>query len=83
GVVGGWLAGEVAAGRCRPLPLPLLVQLLIGPMLLHASTRSLVEDLFRDPPPPRDQIVETLTAAYCRAVALPPPTEEDRAAGVP
>ena len=82
GVVGGWLAGEVAAGRCRPLPLPLLIQLLIGPMLLHASTRGLVEDLFRAPPPPRDEVIETLTAAYCRAVALPP-TQDDQAAGGP
>lgn len=73
GLVRGWLEAEVAAGRCRPLPATLLVQLLIGPMLLHAPTRDLVAGLLGEAPPPRDAVVETLTAAYCRAVALPPP----------
>lgn len=76
GLVGGWLTREVAAGRCRPLPLPLLIQLLIGPMILHASTRGLVEGLIGEPPPPRETVIETLTAAYCRAVALPPPPQD-------
>lgn len=80
GIIHGWLAGEVAAGRCRPLPIPLLIQLLVGPMLVHAPTRGLVEAVLGEPPPPRGTVVETLTAAYCRAVALPPPTEPDPAA---
>jgi AcrR family transcriptional regulator len=74
GVVRGWLEAEVAAGRCRPLPTTLLVQLLIGPMLLHAPTRGLVAGLLGEAPPPRETVVDTLTAAYCRAVALPPPS---------
>ena len=73
--IGRWLVGEVAAGRCRPLPLPLLIQMLIGPMILHAPTRGLVEYLIGAPPPAREVVIETLTAAYCRAVALPPPAE--------
>jgi AcrR family transcriptional regulator len=77
GLVRGWLAAEVAAGRCRPLPIPLLVQLLVGPMFAHVATRDLSERVIGEPPAPREEVIETLTAAYCRAVALPPPTEED------
>ena len=82
GAIGGGLMGEVAAGRCRWLPLPLLIQMLIGPMILHALTRGLVHQLTGAPPPPREVVIETLTAAYCRAVALPPAAAEpDSAAG--
>jgi AcrR family transcriptional regulator len=68
--VGRWLAGEVAAGRCRPLPLPLLLQLLAGPLLLHATTRDLVERVSGIAPTDREDVIEKLTAAYCRAVGL-------------
>ncbi len=78
GVVRGWLAAEVAAGRCRPLPIPLLIQLLVGPMLAHVATRGLVERVLGEPPTPREEVIETLTAAYCRAVALPPPNAPER-----
>ena len=71
--VGRWLAAEVAAGRCRPLPLPLLGQLLFAPMGLHATTRPLVEAVTGMPSPPREEVIELLTQAFCRAVALPPP----------
>ena len=71
GVVGGWLTREIAAGRCRPLPLPLLIQLLMGPMILHAPTRGFVEGLTGQPLPSRETVIETMTGAYCRAVALP------------
>ena len=77
GSVGRWLAMEVEAGRCRRLPLPLLLQLLAGPMALHAPTRGLVERASGLTPPPRDQVIDLLTDAYCRAVALAPPAEAD------
>lgn len=49
--VGGWLAAEVRAGRIRPLPLPLLVQQLIGPLAVHMLLRpALRGDLARDLP---------------------------------
>ena len=73
--VGGWLGEEVAAGRCRPVPLPLLVQLLTAPMALHATTRDLVPRLTGMPAPPREEVIDVLTAAFCRAVALPPPVD--------
>ena len=70
GSVGRWLAGEVAAGRCRPLPVPLLVQLLVAPMGMHAVTRDLVQRL-TGTLPPRDEVIDLLAGAFCRAVALP------------
>ena len=75
GSLGRWLAGEVAAGRVRPLPPALLLQLLAGPMALHATTRDLLAGLTGLTPPPREEVIETLTAAYCRAVAVPPPSD--------
>jgi len=38
-VIGAWLTAEVHAGRIRDLPLPLLAQQLMGPMLIHLFTR--------------------------------------------
>ena len=72
--VGGWLAGEVAAGRCRPLPLPLLLQLFAAPIVLHAASRPLIAAITGSTPPAREEVVETLSAAFCRAVALPTAT---------
>ncbi|MBI2761798.1 MAG: TetR family transcriptional regulator [Chloroflexi bacterium] len=68
---GRWLAEEVAAGRCRPLPLPLLLQLLGGPMLLHVVTRDAFEHA-GGLLPSREDVIDELTEAYYRAVALVP-----------
>ena len=73
GSVGRWLSGEVAAGRCRPLPLPMLVQFLGAPMALHAATRELVAGLRPADLRSREETIELFTDAYCRAFALPPP----------
>jgi AcrR family transcriptional regulator len=70
GTVGAWLASQVAAGRVRPLPLPLLVQILIAPMGLHVASRPLIGRVAGQGPPPRDEVIEDLTRAYLRAVAL-------------
>lgn len=72
---GRWLSREVATGHCRPLPLPLLLQLLAGPMVLHVATRGPFERVAGMPAPSRDETIDLLTAAYCRAVALPPSAE--------
>ena len=77
GSIGRWLAMEVEAGRCRRLPLPLLLQLLAGPMALHVATRGLAERVSGLTLPPRAQVIDLLTDAYCRAVALAPSEEAD------
>lgn len=69
--LGPWLAREIKAGRCRPLPTPLLLQMLAGPMALHVTTRGLVGEIAGTPVPARDEVIKQLTAAYCRAVAPP------------
>lgn len=74
--VGGWLAGEIAAGRCRPLPLPLLLQQFAAPIALHAATRPLVADLTGADLPSREEAIDTFSAAFCRAVGLPAPGGE-------
>jgi AcrR family transcriptional regulator len=73
GSVGRWLAGEIAGGRCRPMPLPILLQLLAAPMIAHAASRDFVARMGLGNPPPRETTVELFTDAFCRAVALPPP----------
>jgi AcrR family transcriptional regulator len=77
GTVGVWLSAQVAAGRVRPLPLPLLVQLLIAPMALHVASRPLLRGETGQEPPSRAEVVEQLTGAYLRAVALSP-SDNDR-----
>ncbi len=76
GSLGAWLDGEVRAGRVRALPIPLLLQLLVGPMVLHVLSREAIRRLTGQPAPPRDAVVDALTAAYCRAVALSPADHE-------
>ena len=71
GTVGAWLTGQVAAGRLRPLPLPLLLQLLIAPIVMHSASRPFVRRVLGPEVPSRDEVVEILTQAYLRAVALP------------
>lgn len=69
--VGAWRAGQVAAGRCRPLPLPLLMQLPAGPAFFHAVTRDLVTRVPGLALPDHEVTIEALTDAYCRAVVVP------------
>jgi hypothetical protein len=63
------LAAHVAAGRLQPLPFPLLVQLLLGPITTHMLLRPTLETTVGSELPPVEEITETLAAAYLRAVA--------------
>jgi AcrR family transcriptional regulator len=69
--VGAWLEGHVAAGRLRPLPTPVLMQLLAPPMLLHALTRPIVVARTGNALPSRDEVIALFTQIYLRAVAVP------------
>jgi hypothetical protein len=68
--VGGWLFNEIVAGRCADLPLSLLLPLLIAPLGVHmiARKRLVAADV---PVPERDEVIETMTRAFCRAVSPP------------
>lgn len=64
------LAAQVAAGHVRPLPFPLLVHLLLGPIVTHVLLRPVLEPALGGELPPLDEAAEELAAAYLRAVAL-------------
>ncbi|MFD3683514.1 TetR family transcriptional regulator [Nocardiopsis sp. NPDC058631] len=70
--LGGWLAEEVAAGRIRDLPVPLLMQQLIGPIAVHTMLRPALRSVpgveFPDP----EQTCAVFADAFLRAAATPP-----------
>lgn len=67
GTAGAWLSGQVEQGHVRPLPLPVLLQLLAAPLGLHVLTHQFITSLGYQLPP-RDEAIAMFAAAYCRAV---------------
>ncbi|MGW2255235.1 TetR/AcrR family transcriptional regulator [Kitasatospora sp. NPDC001660] len=65
------LLPHVEAGRLRPLPLPVLVQLLLGPVINHVLLRPALEPVLGAGLPSLDESIELFADAYLRAVALP------------
>jgi AcrR family transcriptional regulator len=70
GSVGGWLAAEIRAGRIRALPVPLLIQQLLGPLAVHllfrpAMARGPGSDL-----PTGEEACALFADAFLRAVAV-------------
>jgi AcrR family transcriptional regulator len=65
--LGGWLRAQVRAGRVRDIPVPLLMQQLIGPMVAHVLMRPAIGaevDL--------ERACEEFTANFLRAVSTHP-----------
>ncbi|MFC7624302.1 TetR/AcrR family transcriptional regulator [Microlunatus sp. GCM10028923] len=58
------------SGALRSLPFPILLQLLIGPMLLHVVLRPGLESAL--PMPPIDEAAELFAAAFLRAAGTRP-----------
>lgn len=73
GSLGHWLMEQVAAGRCRPWPMPVLAQTLLAPIAVHAASRELMAGTLGLSLPPREETIELFMAAFCRAVMLPSP----------
>ncbi|QLL09903.1 TetR/AcrR family transcriptional regulator [Mycobacterium vicinigordonae] len=69
GLVGGWLSAEVAAGRVRELPMPLLIQQLMAPMMIHLLMRPLAERTDLVTLPDLDVVCEVFADTFVRAVA--------------
>lgn len=68
--VGVWLTAEVRAGRIRSLPLPLLLQQMIGPLAVHMLLRpALTRELGRDLPSV-EETCAVFADAFLRAVAV-------------
>lgn len=68
GVIGGWLTSEVGAGRVRDLPLPLLAQQLMAPMLIHLFVRPATEDSGLLDLPDVDTVCAVFADNFLRAV---------------
>ncbi|MFJ1901619.1 MULTISPECIES: TetR/AcrR family transcriptional regulator [unclassified Streptomyces] len=69
--LGQWLAAEVAAGRIRDLPLLLLIQQMVSPLLLHFLLRPVTGQVAAEYLTTKGEAVDTFAQAFLRAVALP------------
>jgi AcrR family transcriptional regulator len=69
-VLGAWLNTQVQRGRIRDLPMPLLVQQLMGPMVMHMLGRPALANLAVVELPDLDTTCTELAANFVRAVAV-------------
>lgn len=70
--LGGWLRREVAAGRLRDLPLPLLIQQLLSPVMLHMLIRPAAPQLPGIEMPDLETVCDTFTETFLRAAGTSP-----------
>jgi len=69
GVLSRWFDAEIRAGHIRDLPLPLLAQQLLGPILLHVLARPALSNVPVWSPPDIDTVCDVFAEAFVRAVA--------------
>jgi len=69
--LGQWFADEMAAGRIRTLPVPLLMHQLVGPVLLHFMTRPATGQVPGFDLPDTEETCTVFAEAFLRAVAVP------------
>ncbi|WP_237109635.1 hypothetical protein [Nonomuraea sp. MG754425] len=60
---------QIRAGRLRPLPFALLVQLLLAPIAAHMLLRPTLETTLGPELPSIDETCEVFTQAFLRAAA--------------
>jgi AcrR family transcriptional regulator len=72
--LGAWLTGEIAAGRIRDMPTPLLIQQLIAPVAVHMLIRPAVPHLPGLELPDLDTVCDTFADTFVRAVGTRTPT---------
>ena len=70
-VLGRWLEVEIRAGHIRQLPTVFLIQVLLGPIVIHMFTRPVVETTPGIPLPEIDTLCDAFAAAFIRAVGTP------------
>jgi AcrR family transcriptional regulator len=83
GSMGRWLMAQIGAGRCRSLPLFVLMQLLAGPAFVYLISQIVLPPGSPLAPPSREEIVEQLSDSFVRAVALPDPALDATARNTP
>ena len=74
-VIGPWLSAEVAAGRIRDLPIPVLFQQMIAPIAMHTMLRPTLESLPAIELPPLAECAEMFADAFVKAVGAQPINE--------
>jgi AcrR family transcriptional regulator len=72
--IGAWLAAEVQAAHIRDLPLPLLIQQLMSPVVLHMLVRPAMPQVPGIELPDIETACDTFADAFLRAVATKPPS---------
>ena len=74
-----WLEVLRRSGEIRPLPIPLLIQLLVGPIGAHVFLGPVLTHATGLQPPSRDEVCDELVDAFMRTVARAPtePTGND------
>jgi AcrR family transcriptional regulator len=75
-VVGRWLTEQIDYGHIRELPIPILAQQLLAPMLFHAFTRPAAEKAPGISLPSIDTVCDLFTDAFVRAVGTHQPNEQ-------
>ena len=78
GVLGGWLTAQVQAGRIVAQPLPLLVQQLMAPMMIHLLMRPVAGDSGLVELPDVDTVCDVFADNFVRAVAPAPDPKRGR-----
>ncbi|MFE6447153.1 TetR/AcrR family transcriptional regulator [Nocardiopsis dassonvillei] len=74
--LGGWLAGEVAAGRVRDLPVPLLIQQMLAPIAVHCMLRPALDRVEGVEFPGIEEVSAVFAESFLRAVATDPNTAD-------
>jgi AcrR family transcriptional regulator len=67
--LGQWLTAEIAAGRIRDLPLPLLIHQLVAPIVVHTMVRPAIDNIPEIELPELDRACTVFADAFLRAVA--------------
>ena len=67
--LGRWLEDEIAAGRIRNLPLPLLLHQMLAPIALHTMLRPIIGNVPEVDLPELDEACAVLADAFLRAAA--------------
>ena len=78
GVIGEWLSAEIEAGRIRDLPVPLLMNQFLAPMVIHMLMRPVMTGLTFVELPDVAQTCEVFADAFVRAAGVDPPQPRQR-----
>ncbi len=70
--VGTLITAHVQAGRLRPYPLPVLVQLMVSPLVTHLLLRPVEQDVFGSDLPTVEDACDLFADAFLRAVLTDP-----------